>query len=334
MEYERFIESIINTRGQFNISDDLYFETHHIIPKCLGGHPKYASKASRNPNLIRLFPEEHYIAHKLLAQKYPDNDKIVSAFWLMSNDRKTGRNVSAEDYALARRLKHETMVGKNNSFYGKKHSEETKKIISEKASAGNLGRPGTNNRPVICINTGVIYESASAADRAIGASQGSVLESCNGRRGVNRAKGYYFAFVEDTDRQERFAAYRGAQPSKADTEETKQKKSVAMKGVVWSEERNRKISEAKKGVKKSPETIEKMKQAKALNPRRMTEEEKARASANCKHKKKVLCVELDIIFDSTTAAAKHVGVNKSQISHCIHGRVKTVKGFHFKLVEE
>ena len=332
MSYEEFIQNIINTRGQRNIPEDTYFEVHHIIPKCLGGEPKYHSRKSKHPNLIHLFPEEHYIAHKLLAEKYPENLQIVSAFWLMSNNPKTGQVISAQDYALARELKQKAMQGSSNSFYGKKHTEETKAIISEKSRISGLGRPGTTNKAVICINTGIVYDTVLAAAKAIGASSSAVSGCCHGI--TNRAKGYYFAFVEDIDRQEYFAAYKGMPPSKADTEETKQKRSAAMRGMVWSEERNRKISEAKKGVKKSPESVEKMKQTKALNPRKMTEEEKARASANCKHKKKVLCEELNIIFDSIAAAAKYVGVDKSRIAHCINGRAKTVKGFHFKQVEE
>lgn len=332
MNYDSFIQNIIATRGQFNISDDVYFETHHIVPKCLGGLPKYVSKASRNPNLIRLFPEEHYIAHKLLAQKYPDNDKIVSAFWLMSNDKKTGRSVSAEDYALARKLKQESMQGESNSFYGKKHSEETKSIIREKISKANLGRPGTRKRPVICINTGISYDSCTAAAKVINVSHGAISECCNGR--VDRVKGYHFAYLEDLERQEKFAEFRGLPPSKADTAETKLKRSAASLGRQWSEESRRKASEAKKGMKKSRESIEKMKQTKASRTYEVSDEKRKQASLNCKNKKKVFCVELNIVFDSTTAAAKYLGVDKSRIFHCVNGRGKTVKGFHFKHVEE
>lgn len=332
MNYDSFIQNIIDTRGQFNISDDVYFEMHHIVPKCLGGLPKYYSRASKNRNLIRLFPEEHYIAHKLLAQKYPDNDKIVSAFWLMSNDKKTGRSVSAEDYALARKLKQEAMQGENNSFYGKRHSEETKNIIREKISKANLGRPGTRKRPVICINTGVSYDSCTAAAKAIGSSHGAVSECCGGR--VDRVKGYHFAYLEDLERQEKFAEFKGLPPSKADTAETKLKRSAANLGRQWSEESRRKASEAKKGIKKSLESVEKMKQTKASRTYVVSEERRQQASLNCKHKKKVLCIETDMIFDSVSAAAKHIGVDKSRIAHCINGQGKTVKGFHFKQVEE
>lgn len=332
MSYEEFIQNIINTRGQWSISAEEYYEVHHIVPKCLGGLPKYPSRKSKHPNLIYLLPEEHYEAHKLLVEKYPDNRQLIAAFWLMSNNLSTGQTISQQDYALARRLKQEAMQGELNSFYGKRHSEETKAIIREKARERSLGRPGTNNRQVICINTGIIYDSATAAGKEIGATHTSILDCCYGK--TNRAKGYYFAFVEDIERQERFAKYQGTPPSKADTEETRQKRSAASKGRTWTEESRHKLSEALKGKKKSPESIKKMKQTKALNKYEMTEDARKRASAKCKHKKKVLCVELNLTFDSATAAANYLGVDKSRIFHCINGRAKTVKGFHFKTVEE
>lgn len=51
--------------------------------------------------------------------------------------------------------------GKNNPFYGKKHTDETKKILSEK----NLGKKPTNMTPVI-IN-GVNYESLNDASNKL-----------------------------------------------------------------------------------------------------------------------------------------------------------------------
>lgn len=332
MNYEDFIQNIINSRGQFGVPDDQYFEMHHIVPKCLGGEPKYYSRKSKHSNLVRLFPEEHYQAHKLLAEKYHDNTQIVAAFWLMSNNPKTGQIITEQDYALARKLKQKSMQGSNNSFYGKKHTEETKSILREKSHINGLGRPGTNNRSVICINTGIVYESATAAAKAINAVPSSILDCCRGK--TNRAKGYYFAFVEDIDRQERFAEYRGTEPSKADTDETRKKRSAASTGRKWSEESKRKLSESKKGTTLSEETKEKIRQTKAKNGYVKSDETRQRASLSCKQKKKVLCVELDIVFDSVTAAAKYIAVDKSRIAHCINGAAKTVKGYHFKHVEE
>lgn len=117
-EYDIFIQKIINTRGQWGIADSEYYEGHHIIPKCLGG--KGTSK-SHHENIIRLYPDEHYIAHKLLLKKYPHNSSIAKAFSMMAFPKgKTQRNtLSADEYARARCLVSEALQGQNNPMYGK-----------------------------------------------------------------------------------------------------------------------------------------------------------------------------------------------------------------------
>ena len=98
MEYKDYINNILSTRGRFNC--DGYKERHHIVPKCMGG-------TNDVDNLIDLYAEEHYIAHKLLALENQDNNKIVHAWWRMSQRRSTNNGVievSPEDYAQARKL--------------------------------------------------------------------------------------------------------------------------------------------------------------------------------------------------------------------------------------
>lgn len=76
LTYSEFIDDIIKSRGQWGIADDECFEGHHIIPKCLGGK---GNSDKRDLNIIRLTPQEHYIAHKLLAIEHPDNEKLLYA---------------------------------------------------------------------------------------------------------------------------------------------------------------------------------------------------------------------------------------------------------------
>lgn len=49
-----------------------YVERHHIVPRCLGGTDDVM-------NIVRLTPEEHYLAHQLLVKMYPGNLKLASA---------------------------------------------------------------------------------------------------------------------------------------------------------------------------------------------------------------------------------------------------------------
>ena len=66
--YENYINMIISERGR-RLQCGKYYETHHIIPKCCGGD-------NSENNTIDLYPEEHYIAHKLLAMENPENEKL------------------------------------------------------------------------------------------------------------------------------------------------------------------------------------------------------------------------------------------------------------------
>ena len=113
LSYFEFIDNIIQTRGQFGLSNNIYWEGHHIIPKCFGGT---GNSKHKDPNIIRLLPEEHYIAHKLLAEENPENKKLVAAFEMMIHPKGKAKRyyeVSKEDYALARRLWSEHMKNDN-----------------------------------------------------------------------------------------------------------------------------------------------------------------------------------------------------------------------------
>lgn len=65
MNYQKIYNQIINKR-QSNIIIDGYYETHHVLPKALGG-------TNKKHNLIRLTAREHFICHLLLAKIYGGN---------------------------------------------------------------------------------------------------------------------------------------------------------------------------------------------------------------------------------------------------------------------
>ena len=59
-----------------------------------------------------------------------------------------------------------------------------------------------------------------------------------------------------------------------------------------------------------------------------------RKISSTKCSKKVLCIETNTIFDSTKEAGDWLGVNRAGISGCCRGKYKTIKGYHWKYVEE
>lgn len=75
MNYQAIYDRLIARAGRRALGE--YSERHHILPKCLGGN-------NQKDNIVRLLPEEHYLAHQLLVRIHPSNLKLVQAAVLMS----------------------------------------------------------------------------------------------------------------------------------------------------------------------------------------------------------------------------------------------------------
>lgn len=149
--YTSFINHIIETRGQWNIPEGEYWEGHHILPKCLGGDGN--TKAKHN-NIIRLYPEEHYLAHKLLAMEYSNIKSLVNAWEMMIYPKgKTKRSypISADDYATARKL-WSTIMSQDNP--GCKKTGHPWNYGLRKEKPAKIKRTG--NKGKIAITNGII----------------------------------------------------------------------------------------------------------------------------------------------------------------------------------
>lgn len=76
----------------------VYYEKHHILPKCLGG-------TNDKENLVLLTGREHFIVHKLLACIHKGNRNLVYAMHRLAYDKKTDRKLSSRDYQFIKELK-------------------------------------------------------------------------------------------------------------------------------------------------------------------------------------------------------------------------------------
>lgn len=76
---------------------------------------------------------------------------------------------------------------------GKKLSEETKKKISE-AKKGNLINRKDKSKPVLCIETGKVFESTWDAQRKTGICRSNISHACNGK--YKTAGGFHWKFVQ------------------------------------------------------------------------------------------------------------------------------------------
>jgi hypothetical protein len=173
MNYIAHYNRLIDNAQHRCILPNVCYETHHVVPRCMGG-------TDDKENLVDLFPEEHYVAHQLLVKIYPTNYKLIFAITMMSGKKK-GRAVNNKLYGWLRR-KHKDAMSKrpvsdetrqkmSATRTGMKCAEETKIKISE----AQIGK--------------IITEEAKAKIRAARKNQIISDESNIKRRATAKLKG-------------------------------------------------------------------------------------------------------------------------------------------------
>lgn len=149
----------------------VYYERHHILPKCLNG-------SNEPENLVLLTAKEHYICHKLLASIFKENKKLAHAFFRMTWDKKGHYNITSRDYEYAKWLisnipvSNETRQRMRQSQIGKKQSPETIK----KRSIANTGK--NKGKITIKDKDGICYSVSVNDPRYI---SGELVAACKGR---------------------------------------------------------------------------------------------------------------------------------------------------------
>ena len=84
MNYQTIYQILISRGKNRLLNPNDYYETHHIIPRCLGGSEDIS-------NLVDLTPEEHYVAHQLLVKLHPGNHNLVKAAVMMIPSRPSNK---------------------------------------------------------------------------------------------------------------------------------------------------------------------------------------------------------------------------------------------------
>jgi len=145
MNYKKIYDQLVDrARQEARIkSKQTYYEIHHIKPRSLGGTGKN-HEWKHHLNLVLLTAKEHFIAHLLLCEIYPDNEKLKKALWALVNATKENRyKVSARVYQRTKQAYIETIKGVPKS----KESLE-KRTATRKAA-------GTYNRSSEAIQKGI-----------------------------------------------------------------------------------------------------------------------------------------------------------------------------------
>lgn len=114
MNYKKIHDSIIEKYKLLNLKkgQGQYLETHHIIPKCLGG-------LDIKENRVNLPAREHFLIHRLLTRIYPDNRNLKFAFYRCSQINTVDRQFipSSRDYAEAKELRFDALSSSQKERY-------------------------------------------------------------------------------------------------------------------------------------------------------------------------------------------------------------------------
>jgi hypothetical protein len=119
-KYKKWYNNIVSSAKNRVIEG--YTERHHIVPRSLGGTDNVS-------NLVRLTAREHFMCHLLLTKFTVGHDKKLMNFALgkfIQNSPHQQRTFNSWEYDKIR----ESI---SNARTGQKHSNETKKKMSEKA---------------------------------------------------------------------------------------------------------------------------------------------------------------------------------------------------------
>ena len=135
-KYTKWYFNIIeNAKTKLRTKGEVYYESHHIIPRALDGNNK-------KENLVLLTPKEHFICHLLLIKMCIDGKHIKSMYWAF---RMMGTCLSkgiftSNMYNFYREKFDYNNRGKNHPRYGLNWSNDYKRIISIKTKEA-MNRP-------------------------------------------------------------------------------------------------------------------------------------------------------------------------------------------------
>ena len=300
MDYQRVYNNIIQKYKDLNLSkkDNLYVETHHIIPRCIGG-------TNEKDNLVNLTAKAHFICHLLLPKIYKNDfnkyTRLFQALFMMSvmkNSKQDRHIITSRQYEIIR-LKY-SEFRKNTPQSQEANEKRRQKLLGRKVWNAGLTK---ETSPILKL----IGEKVSKANKGRKFSK-ETLEKLKKAARKNAWK--------MSGKNNMWYDTKGPMGGKHHTEERNKKMSEWMKlnnpfrGKHHTEESNKKNSEKVKAKWKDPEYREKLHKF---------------------HTTKVICIETGIIYSNACIASRMTKIKG--ISKCCRGELETAGGFHWKNYE-
>ena len=89
----------------------------------------------------------------------------------------------------------ESHKGEKNHFYGKHHTEKSKRIMSEKKKGVYCGNKHPQARKVRCVETGEVFDTIKDAETKYKISHGKISSVCRGKYGRKTAGGFRWEWI-------------------------------------------------------------------------------------------------------------------------------------------
>jgi len=215
------------------------YDCHHNIPKC-----KSCGGSNEQWNLVFLSWREHFKAHMLLAEIYPENSQqrrdMTTALCLMHGEK---YDMTPEEYEYTRKLNSETLRGKSyEELYGK---EKAEKMISNNRQK-QTGKTFTEEHKQ---KLKISWQKIEIREKRIQTQKETNKKPEIKQKRQNASK-------EATNRPEVKEKIRLKNIGQKRTKKTKQKISASRKGKKASENARKNMSNAQSGKKLSITHIE------------------------------------------------------------------------------
>ena len=228
----------------------IYYEKHHILPRCLGGK-------NDAENLVLLTAKEHFVCHKLLTHIFPGNRKIIFAFHRICYS-KNMRIASPRDYEYCRLLVSIAMSGANHPMYHKTHTKKAKEKISNSKIGKKQSKERIQNRIKKCNlkrDETIKKQSKSLAGHKVSEETRKKISKklTNKKKSIEHIENIRKSLIGNTNAK--------GNKGKERTEKQRLAQSIRQTGIKKTPEHILKISLSNKGKRRSEETKKKMRES-------------------------------------------------------------------------